>query len=312
MARYILVRVLGIVGVLIAVSIITFGMMHAVPGGPFDVYADQQIPLPEHIQENLNAKYHLDEPIYVQYLSYMGNVLRGDFGTSFRYGEPVSDFIQRSWPITMKLGLITIILSVIVGLTMGILASLRPNTWLDYVTSVAVVANIVTPTFVVAVLLVYVFAIKLAWLPTGGCCEPKQMIMPVFAYMLAPAAVIARYTRSAMLEVSQQDYVRTARAKGLHNRQVVLRHSLKNALIPILTILGPLTASMVTGSFFIETIFRIPGIGNQLTFSIYNRDYPVIMALTLLWSAIIAFAYLFTDIFYVTVDPRVRLGGSKE
>jgi ABC-type dipeptide/oligopeptide/nickel transport system permease component len=291
---------------------ITFGMMHAVPGGPFDVYADQQIPLPEHIQQNLYAKYHLDEPIYVQYLSYMGNVLRGDFGTSFRYGEPVSDFIQRSWPITMKLGLITIVLAVIVGLTMGILSSLRPNSWLDYVTSVAVVANIVTPTFVVAVLLVYVFAIKLAWLPTGGCCEPKQMIMPVFAFMLAPAAVIARYTRSAMLEVSQQDYVRTARAKGLHERSVVLRHSLKNALIPILTILGPLTASMVTGSFFIETIFRIPGIGNQLTFSIYNRDYPVIMALTLLWSGVIAFAYLFTDILYATVDPRVRLGGGKE
>jgi ABC-type dipeptide/oligopeptide/nickel transport system permease component len=311
-ARYVLVRLVGIVGVLIAVSIITFGMMHAVPGGPFDVYAEQQIPLPEHIKANLNAKYHLDEPIYVQYLSYMGSALRGDFGVSFRYGEPVSDFIQRSWPVTMKLGLITIVLSVIVGLTMGILASLRPNTWLDYVTSVAVVANIVTPTFVVAILLVYIFSISLAWLPTGGCCEPKQMIMPVFAYMLAPAAIIARYTRSAMLEVSQQDYVRTARAKGLPERSVVLRHSFKNALIPILTILGPLTASMVTGSFFIETIFRIPGIGNQLTFSIYNRDYPVIMALTLLWSAVIAFAYLFTDILYVTVDPRVRLGGGTE
>ena len=312
MTRYIIGRMVGIVGVLIAVSIITFGMMHAVPGGPFDVYADMQIPLPEHIQENLNAKYHLDEPIYVQYLSYMGSALRGDFGTSFRFGEPVSDFVQRSWPITMKLGLVTFILAVAVGVPTGILSSLRPNSWLDYITSVAVVTNIVTPTFVVAVLLVYVFAIRLAWLPTGGCCEPKQMIMPIFVYMLAPAAVIARYTRSAMLEVSQQDYVRTARAKGLHERSVVLRHTLKNALIPILTILGPMTASMVTGSFFIETIFRIPGIGNQLTFSIYNRDYPVIMALTLLWSVVIAVAYLITDISYAVVDPRVRLGGSKE
>jgi ABC-type dipeptide/oligopeptide/nickel transport system permease component len=211
----------------------------------------------------------------------------------------------------MKLGLVTIVLSTVVGLTMGILASLKPNSWLDYVTSVAVVTNIVTPTFVVAVLLMHLFAIKLKLLPTGGWGELKQMIMPVFAYMLGPSAIIARYTRAAMLEVSQEDYVRTARAKGLPERTVVLRHTFKNALIPILTIMGPLTASMVTGSFFIETIFRIPGIGNQLTFSIYNRDYPVIMALTLLWSAVIALAYLATDILYAAVDPRVRLGGGE-
>jgi ABC-type dipeptide/oligopeptide/nickel transport system permease component len=286
-------------------------MMHAVPGGPFDVYQDQQIPLPEHIKENLYAKYQLDKPIYVQYLSYMGNVLQGDFGTSFRYGEPVTDFVKRSWPVTMKLGAITAALSIIIGLTTGIVSSLRPNTWLDYVTSVAVVTNIVTPTFVVAVLMVYVFSIRLAWLPTGGWGDPQQLIMPVFAYMLAPSATIARYTRAAMLEVSQQDYVRTARAKGLRERRVVLRHVFKNALIPILTILGPVTATMVTGSFFIETIFRIPGIGNQLTFSIYNRDYPVIMALTLLWSTVIALAYLVTDVLYASVDPRVRLGGGE-
>jgi ABC-type dipeptide/oligopeptide/nickel transport system permease component len=303
-----MVRIVGIIGVLIAVSMITFVMMHAVPGGPFDTSQDLQIPLPEHIRANLMAKYNLDKPIYVQYLSYMGNVLQGDFGTSFRYGEPVTKFVQRSWPVTMKLGVITIVLSTIVGLSMGILASLKPNSWLDYVTSVAVVTNIVTPTFVVAILLMYIFSIKLGWLPTGGWGKPQQLIMPVFAYMLAPSAVIARYTRSAMLEVSQEDYIRTARAKGLHERTVVLRHTFKNALIPILTIMGPLVATMVTGSFFIETIFRIPGIGNQLTFSIYNRDYPVIMALTLLWSAIVALAYLVTDVLYAAVDPRVRLG----
>lgn len=308
MARYILVRIVGIIGVLVAVSMITFVMMHAVPGGPFDTSQDLQIPLPEHIRANLMAKYNLDKPIYIQYLSYMSNVLQGDFGTSFRYGEPVTKFVQRSWPVTMKLGVITIVLSTIVGLGMGIVASLKPNSWLDYITSVAVVTNIVTPTFVVAILLMYVFSIKLGWLPTGGWGEPEQLIMPVFAYMLAPSAVIARYTRSAMLEVSQEDYIRTARAKGLHERSVVLRHTFKNALIPILTIMGPLVATMVTGSFFIETIFRIPGIGNQLTFSIYNRDYPVIMALTLLWSAIVALAYLVTDILYAAVDPRVRLG----
>jgi peptide/nickel transport system permease protein len=310
-ARYFLIRIVGIIGVLIAVSMITFGMMHAVPGGPFDTAADLQIPLPEHIRANLMSKYNLDKPLHIQYLSYMGRMLQGDFGTSFRYGEPVTVFVKRSWPNTMQLGLATAVLAVVVGLVMGILASLKPNTWLDYVTSVAVVTNIVTPTFVVAILLIFIFSIKLGWFPTGGWGEPRQAIMPIFAYMLAPAAAIARYTRSSMLDVLRQDYIRTARAKGLKEQRVVVRHAFKNALIPILTILGPMMASMVTGSFFIETIFRIPGIGNQLTFSIYNRDYPIIMALTLLWSALIAVTYLVTDLLYAFVDPRVRLGASK-
>jgi ABC-type dipeptide/oligopeptide/nickel transport system permease component len=241
----------------------------------------------------------------------MKNALQGDLGESFRYGEPVLNFIKRSWPVTMRLGGITAVIAVAIGLTMGILASLKPNTILDYVTSVAVVTNIVTPTFVVAVLLQYAFSIKLRWLPTGGWGEPTQAIMPVFAYMLGPSAVIARYTRSSMLDTLRQDYVRTARAKGLRENRVVLRHAFKNALIPIITIIGPMLASMVTGSFFIEWIFRIPGIGSQLTFGIFNRDYPVIMALTLLWSALIAIAYLATDLLYAFVDPRVHLGGVK-
>jgi len=310
-ARYILIRVVGIIGVLIAVSIITFIMMHLVPGGPFDSSQDLQIPLPEHIRANLMAKYNLDKPLYVQYLSYMSHMLRGDFGESFRYGEPVTNFIKRSWPITMQLGLTTAALAIVVGLLMGILSALKPNTWLDYITSIAVVTNIVTPTFVVAILMMYLFSIKLAWFPTGGWGTPQQAVMPIIAYMLAPSAAIARFTRSSMLEVLREDYVRTARAKGLEERAVVIRHAFKNALIPILTIMGPMVASMATGSFFIETIFRIPGIGNQLTFSIYNRDYPIIMALTLLWSGLIAVTYLLTDLLYASVDPRVRLGASK-
>lgn len=311
MARYIMIRVMGIIGVLIAVSIITFVMMHLVPGGPFDTAKDLQIPLPEHIRANLMKQYNLDKPLYIQYLSYMRDALRGNFGVSFRYGEPVTNFIKRSWPITMQLGLTTAAISIVVGLAMGLAAALKPNTWLDYVMSVAVVTNIVTPTFVVAILMMYVFSIKLAWFPTGGWGTPQQAVMPVIAYMLAPAATIARYTRSSMLEVLREDYVRTARSKGLPERVVVLRHAFKNALIPILTILGPMVASMATGSFFIETIFRIPGIGNQLTFAIYNRDYPIIMALTLLWSSLIAITYLLTDLLYAGVDPRVRLGASK-
>ena len=311
MARYVLGRVLGIIGVLIAVSIITFGMMHLVPGGPFDTSEKMQRPLPEYIRNALMEKYNLDKPVYVQYLSYMGRVLHGDFGISFKYGDPVTEVIARGWPTTAKLGLIAIVLSVIVGLAMGLLAALKPNSWLDYLTSVTVVTWIVTPTFVIAILMIYLFSIKLHWFPTGGWGTPKQAIMPVFVFMLAPAAALARMTRSSMLEVLRQDYVRTARAKGLTEGMVVLRHALKNAFLPILTVLGPMIATMITGSFFIETIFNIPGIGNQGTLAVYNRDYPMIMAFTLLWTTLIAVSYLVTDLLYAVIDPRIRIGGTR-
>ncbi|MBI3942969.1 MAG: ABC transporter permease [Chloroflexi bacterium] len=309
MIRYILGRLVGLAGVLMAVSIITFLMMHAVPGGPFDAAQKAEIPVPENVRQEFMHKYQLDKPLYIQYLSYMGNALQGDFGKSFRIGEPVTDFVARTWPVTMRLGLVTIAISFTLGLLMGILASIKPNSWLDYVTSIAVVTNIVTPTFVVAILLIVVFSIRLHWLPTGGMGTPQHWIMPLVAYSLGPIAIIARYTRSAMLEVLNSDYIRTARAKGLHSRTIILVHALKNAFIPIVTIMGPLAATMVTGSFFIETIFRIPGMGNQLTLSIYNRDYPVIMALSLLWSTVIAVAYLITDLLYAWIDPRVKLTG---
>ncbi|MCL4862244.1 MAG: ABC transporter permease [Caldilineaceae bacterium] len=312
MLRYVLSRLIGIAAVLIGVSLITFLFMHAVPGGPFDATQRQEIPVPEHIRAALMAKYNLDKPLYQQYLSYVANALSGDWGISFRFGEPVTAFIARSWPVTIQLGLVTLAVALVVGVTMGMLAALWPNSWVDYLTSLAVVTNLVTPTFVVAVLLIVVFSVQLRWLPTGGWGTPQQMIMPVIAYALGPAATIARFTRSSMLEALRADYIRTARAKGLPPRTVLVRHAAKNALIPLLTIVGPLVAWMVTGSFFVETIFRIPGIGNQITLSIYNRDYPVIMALSILWSAVIAFAYLITDLLYVLVDPRVRLtGGSR-
>ena len=309
MFRYILGRLVGIIGVLLAVSLITFLFMHAVPGGPFDAAQKQEIPLPEHIRTALMEKYNLDKPLYQQYISYVGHALRGDWGISFRFGEPVTAFIARSWPITIQLGLVTLLLALVVGVTMGTLAALWPNSWVDYLTSIAVVTNIVTPTFVVAVLMIVIFSVQLRWLPTGGWGTPQQMIMPVIAYALGPAATIARFVRSSMLEALRADYIRTARAKGLPPRLVVFRHAARNAWLPLLTVIGPLVAWMVTGSFFIETIFRIPGIGNQITLGVYNRDYPVIMALSILWSAVIAFAYLITDLLYVWVDPRVRLTG---
>jgi len=312
MARYVLGRLLGILLVLIAVSIITFVMMHAVPGGPFDSSQQQEMPVPEEIREALYKKYNLDQPLYRQYLSYVGSVAQGDFGVSFRYGEPVSQFLLRTWPVTIQLGLITMVVALVTGLSIGMVSALRPNTWLDYLLSITIVTNIVLPTFVVAILMIVVFSVQLGWFPTGGWGTPRQMVMPVIAFSLGPSATIARFTRASMLDALRGDYVRTAKAKGLNSRTVVLRHAFKNAMIPLLTVVGPLVAWMVTGSFFIETIFRIPGIGSQLTVAIYNRDYPVIMALTLVWSTVIAFTYFATDLLYAAVDPRVRLtGGSR-
>jgi len=309
MARYVVGRLIGVLGVLVAVSLITFLLMHTVPGGPFDANAAQEQPLPAHVRQELLRRYSLDKPLYQQYLSYMVRAVRGDLGVSFRYGEPVSAFIARTWPVTLQLGLMTLAVSLAAGLALGMASALRPNTRIDYAASALVVTGIVAPSFVVAVLLMVVFSVHLRWFPTGGWGTWQQAVLPVAAYACAPAATIARFTRSAMLEALRADHIRTAQAKGVPRRLILTRHALRNALMPLLTVLGPLVVSMVVGSFFIETIFRIPGIGSQLTTSIYNRDYPLIMALTLLWSLLVSLAYLATDLLYVVVDPRVRVGG---
>jgi ABC-type dipeptide/oligopeptide/nickel transport system permease component len=308
MVRYVLGRLIGVAFVLTAVSMIIFAMMHAVPGGPFDTTQTAEMPIPEHIRAALMAKYDLDKPLHIQYVAYMSSLLHGDLGISFRYGEPVTDFIARSWPVTIQLGSVTLLIALSLGLPLGVIAAVKRNTWIDYVASVIVVTCIVLPTFVVAIFMIVIFSVQLRWLPTGGWGTPQQMIMPVAAYVLGPLATIARYTRASMIEALSADYVRTARAKGLRERAVIMRHAFKNAMIPILTVIGPLVVWMVIGSFFIETIFRIPGIGNQITMSIYNRDYPVIMALTMLWCTAVALAYLATDLLYGVVDPRVRVG----
>jgi ABC-type dipeptide/oligopeptide/nickel transport system permease component len=312
MVRYILGRVAGVIGALVAVSIIVFLMMHAVPGGPFDASQLQELPLPERTRQALLASYGLDKPLYQQYVVYMAGAVRGDFGVSFRYGEAVTTFVRRNWPATMQLGLATLALALPVGLAMGMASALRPNTWVDYVSSVFVVTGIVVPSFVVAILLIVIFSVKLRWLPTGGWGAPAQMILPVITYALGPTATIARYTRSSVIEALRTDHVRTAYAKGLPTHLVLLRHALRNALIPLTTVIGPIVVWMIVGSFFVETIFRIPGIGSQLTIAIYNRDYPLIMALTLMWSAAVACAYLATDLLYVVFDPRIRLAGGEK
>jgi ABC-type dipeptide/oligopeptide/nickel transport system permease component len=306
MLRYILTRLVGLAGVLLVVSIMTFLLMHAIPGGPFD---EGQMPLSVEARAAIARKYNLDKPLHEQYLSYMGAAVRLDFGIPYQSpGETVTELIARTWPVTAQLGLMTIALAFVVGLPLGIIAAVRQNSWVDYLATGFSLFGFITPHFVIAIGFILLFTNLLGWLPTGGWDEPRQWIMPTLAYAAGPSAIIARFTRSSVVDVIGADYVRTARAKGLSGRAVLMKHVLKNALIPMLTIAGPLVADLITGSFFIETIFRVPGLGKYFTTSIFARDYPMIMACTLLWATVIAIAFLITDTLYSVVDPRIALG----
>jgi ABC-type dipeptide/oligopeptide/nickel transport system permease component len=305
MGRYLLGRLAGVVIVLLIVSVVVFLLMHAIPGGPFD---EDKVPLSPAAKANYLAKYGLDRPLPEQYLRYMTNALRGDFGTPFQSPtETVTGLISRTWPVSASLGFVTLLVAIPLGFLLGVLAALRQNTWVDYVASSTATLGLTVPNFVVAVWLVLLFAVQMRVLPTGGWGEWYHYIMPVIALALAPMALTARYTRTSILEVSRADYIRTARAKGLSQPQILWRHTLRNAMIPLLTVLGPQIPNLITGTIFIESIFRVPGLGKFFVTSILNRDYPMIMALLLLVAVVWSLVYLVTDILYVLIDPRVRL-----
>ena len=220
--------------------------------------------------------------------------------------KPRAHHVGNPWPVSVHLGLMALVVALSGGLILGILSAVYQNTWIDYLASLSAIFSIVTPSFVIAVGLTLVFSLWLHWFDTGGWNSPKDWVMPVVAMALGDMAVIARYTRSNMIETIRADYVRTARAKGLTETSVVVVHVFKNALIPLLTITGPMMANLITGSFFIETIFRIPGLGRYFTTSVFARDYPMIMATALLWSSLIVVIYVLTDIMYALADPRIR------
>jgi peptide/nickel transport system permease protein len=299
-------RLGGMVFSIFAASIITFFLMHSVPGGPFD---ETKMPLPPEAKANILRKYGLDKPVWQQYLLYMWNALHFDFGVSFvSPTETVTELIARVWPPTVQLGLVTIVFAYTSGLALGILAAIRQNSWLDYTVTFFSTLGLTVPSFVVATWLLFIFAVRLRWLPTGGWEEPKHYIMPVLAYSLGPMSGVARYTRTSMLEALRADYVRTARSKGLRERQIILKHVLKNAVIPLITVIGPNIPNLLTGSIFIESVFRVPGLGRYFVTSTFERDYPMIMALILLVAVLWAITYLLSDILYTVADPRIRLG----
>ena len=310
MVRYILTRIAGLFGVLFIVSVLTFALMHTVPGGPFDARAlEKQQMIPENIKRQLNEKYGLNESIWKQYALFVRNAARLDFGYSMTYpNRTVTGIFSEQWSYSLQLGLLTFIFSVVVGIGLGIVSAIKPNTVFDYFGTGVSIFCLVIPSFVFAILLQVVFSVWLGWLPTGGWSSPKHWIMPVLANSLAPVLVLQRYTRESMRDAMKANYVRTARAKGLSKRRVMFVHVFKNALTPLLTVGGPLAAGLIVGSFFVESIFRIPGIGFYFVSAIGSRDYPMIMATTLVWAFVISLAYLITDLLYALADPRITLG----
>jgi ABC-type dipeptide/oligopeptide/nickel transport system permease component len=306
MTGYLIRRILGLLFNIWLITIVVFALMKSVPGGPF--VFDRQ-PLPAEAMENINKKYGLDGPIHVQYLRWIGAVLQGDFGVPFQSPtETVLSLIQRAWPVTLLIGVLTLAVAFGGGILLGIVAAMRQNSWLDRGLTFIATLGLTIPSFVIGIWLIYTFAVNLRLLPTGGWGEPKHLIMPVIAYALGPMALIARFTRTSVLDVMRADYVRLARARGVPEPTIWRRYVLRNALVPLITVFGPEIPNILTGSIFVEAIFTIPGLGRFFTTSLLARDYPMIMAMVLIVAFLWGFTYIISDVLYSAVDPRIRIG----
>lgn len=310
LTRYILQRLVSALIALWVLITITFIMMHVIPGGPFT----SERKLPEAILRNIEQKYHLDDPLWKQYTRYLGDLAHFDLGPSFKFkGQTVNDFIRREFPVSAELGIISITLSLLVGIPAGVISALRQNKWQDNVTMLVAIIGVSIPSFIVAPILMYILALKLHWLPAAMWGSSwKQMVMPSISLALLPLATFARLMRSSTLEVISQDYVKTARSKGLSEAAVIWRHVMKNAIMPIVTYLGPLIAGILTGTFIIEQIFAIPGLGREYVWSVTNRDYTVLLGLTVFYGAFLLLMNLLVDVVYGFLDPRIQLTGHKE
>lgn len=309
MAKYILKRIGISIITLWAVITITFFMLRLLPGGPFTGEKN----IPEAIMQNLEVKYGLDKPLFEQYGLYLKNLLQGDLGESMKYaGREVSEIISYSFPSSAKLGVVVIIIALVFGISLGIIAALKYNTWPDSLCMVLATLGVTIPSFVLASVLMYVFGVKYKLLPVTGLNSPVSYILPALALGGYSIAFISRLTRSKLLETLGSDYIRTAKAKGVSSFKIIVKHALRNTLIPIITYLGPLIAGILTGSFVVEKIFAIPGLGREFVNTISNRDYTVIMGVTVFYSAILIVCNLFVDLLYGIIDPRIKLDGIKQ
>jgi oligopeptide transport system permease protein len=304
-SAYVTRRILTSIPTLLVIVTVAFFMMRIAPGGPFD----HERALPPEIEKNVLAAYDLDQPLLAQYADYLLDVLRGDFGPSFKYRDfTVAELLWTGFPASVKVGGFAIVLAVMVGITLGTLAALRQNSGVDYAVMATAMTGITIPNFVMAPLLTLVFGVWLSWLPVAGWNDgaPRNLILPVIALALPQIAYIARLTRGSMIEVLHANFVRTARAKGLRERIVVVRHALKGALLPVVSYLGPATAQVVTGSVVIETIFGIPGIGRYFIQGALNRDYTLVMGTVIVYAILIILLNLIVDLLYGLLDPKVK------
>jgi len=303
MSNYLVKKGLILLSSLFLVTVLTFFLMHAIPGDPFI----QDKAIPEEILQALHKHYGLDQPLYVQFFKYLDGVLHFELGPSFKYeGRTVNEIISTGFPVSFYLGMEALVIAVFGGICLGSIAAMNHRRLPDYIMMVIAVLGISVPSFILATFLQYLLAMKLSLLPVARWGSFSQTIMPALSLAALPLAFIARLTRSNMIEVLQQDYIQTAKSKGLNGIKVLLRHVLRNALLPVVTYLGPLTAAVMTGSFAIEKIFGIPGLGQWFVMSITNRDYTVIMGVTIFYSALLLLCVFIVDLLYCFIDPRIK------
>jgi oligopeptide transport system permease protein len=305
MSGYLARRLVISVPTLLVIITIAFFMMRVAPGGPFD----QERALPPEIEKNMLAAYNLDAPLVAQYWDYLKGILQGDFGPSFKYRDfTVAELLRQGYPASLKVGGLAIALAVVAGITLGTVAALRQNSGIDYAVMATAMTGIAIPNFVMAPLLTLAFGVYLGWLPVAGWGDgaPQFLILPVIALALPQIAYIARLTRGSMIETLGANFIRTARAKGLREQIVVVRHALKGALLPVVSYLGPATAQVLTGSVVIETIFGIPGIGRYFVQGALNRDYTLVMGTVITYAVLIIALNLVVDLVYGLLDPKVK------
>lgn len=304
MLKYMLKRIVAGVITIWVVITITFTLMHSIPGGPFD--REKQVN-PE-VKKQMEARYNLDKPLWWQYADYMKHLAKFDFGPSFKYkGKTVNDLITKGFPVSAQLGVTAVVLALLIGIPFGIISALKQGKWQDNLIMFLATLGITIPMFVIASMLLYIFALKVGLFPTMSWGTPLHFVLPSIALAAGPTATISRLTRSSLLDVIRQDYIRTARAKGVPSKVVVYKHALKNALIPVVTYLGPLLSGILTGSFVIERIFTIPGLGRQFVDSIGNRDYLTILGLTIFDCTLLVCLNILVDLVYTLIDPRIKL-----
>lgn len=304
MTRYILRRLVLVIPVLIGVSMVVFWMIRAIPGDPARVIAGEGAPL--ETVERIREQYGLNEPLHVQYALFLKHLLEGDLGRSIRSRRPVVEELEMRIPATLELAAGSMLVALVIGVTTGVLSAVRPNSWIDALSMFIALVGISMPVFWLGLMFMYLFSYQLDWFPTAGRGSWRHLVLPSLTLGLSSAAIIARMTRSSMLEVLRQDYVRTARAKGLHERAVVLKHAFRNALIPIVTVTGLQFGSLLGGAVLTESVFAWPGIGRLMVDSIIARDYPVVQGAVLVVALAFIMINLVVDVLYAYVDPTIR------